>query len=70
MRNPSLAKYLVYIIIIIVTSVLAGQLAIFALDRQDRFDCIKLQRQSQQFSGFFLSKYEKEKCEYVGIKIN
>lgn len=41
-----------------------------ALDKSEVVECLKLESQSKEFSGFFLAQYEHDMCEAHGIHIN
>jgi len=41
-----------------------------ALEKQSEVNCYKLQSQSREYQGFFLTESEKTTCDALGIKIN
>ncbi len=59
------------ITLIVIASVIGLIYAIsIGLERTDRVDCYKWQRQSEQFVGFYLTEWQKAQCDYHGIEIN
>jgi len=58
---------------IIVTTFLIGMLTaivIVGISRNERVECLKWQRHSEQFVGFYLTEWQKAQCDYHGIEIN
>lgn len=40
------------------------------LDRQAKADCYTWKNQSEQFPGFYLTQWQKDQCDAVGVEIN
>ena len=40
------------------------------LDRQAKVDCLQWQSQATQYPGFYLTQWQKDQCDSVGITIN
>lgn len=51
-------------------SVLGGLSLVYALDKQDRIDCLKWQREASVLQGFYLTKDEAAQCAALNISVN
>lgn len=40
------------------------------VDKQARVDCLEWQNQAEQYPKFFLTHWQKEQCDDVGVTIN
>jgi hypothetical protein len=60
-------------IIITLLFVLGGLFTLlfsYGMEKNDKATCIKLQAQSEQYDGFYLTEYQDAMCTSLGININ
>ena len=66
------AQWVVVAILAVATLYIFGQAINASLIKSDTAYCMKLQEQAKNYSdaGFYITKYDKQMCDYLGVQIN
>lgn len=44
--------------------------SVYAMSATDKADCHEWQQEAGDFAGFFITRNQKDQCDYYGIEIN
>lgn len=61
---------LIIILTVIALIVLFFGALVVGLDRQAKADCETWRNQAEEYEAFYLTKWQKEQCDAVGVEVN